>query len=288
MTHGPRSNRGIGKPLAVFLAAALASAAALLFYAKDIRRAVRESLMQSVTSSHYEILCPAGMLSQDAMSNFAMQREKLFTSLDRKLGDAASNKELRIIFDPQFAPPAGVDAAAQPYTVAGTTIRTRLVGAIPQLPATADARALLNLVWGEPGNAKISEWTTLWVAGDYHGAEIGMAAAELEQHIGHKPVAVVLGGPPDPFATAEDQTLLGAAWISQVAEFGGSETVHKLYTAKMTQPSVEEVTRILGTSPLELDRKWQMWMYAYLAGMPAMQQNSNSSMPMNMPMNGTR
>jgi hypothetical protein len=52
----------------------------------------------------------------------------------------------------------------------------------------------------------------------------------------------------------------------------------------MPKLTVEAVTQVLGTNPLELDRRWQLWMYAYLAGMPAMPQDSG--VQMNMPMSG--
>jgi hypothetical protein len=50
----------------------------------------------------------------------------------------------------------------------------------------------------------------------------------------------------------------------------------------MARPNIAAVTETLGTTPLELDRKWQLWIYAYLAGMPST--SSNSGMPMDMPM----
>ena len=99
MTKSPVHDRGIGTPLAIFSLSIAAIAAALLFFGGTIRRFVRESLMQRVTSAHYEILCPPGALSQDAMTEFATQREPLFTSLDKKVGDADSNKEIRVVFE---------------------------------------------------------------------------------------------------------------------------------------------------------------------------------------------
>jgi hypothetical protein len=54
----------------------------------------------------------------------------------------------------------------------------------------------------------------------------------------------------------------------------------------MPHPNVADVTKALGTTPLELDRKWQLWMYAYLAGMPSMPHDSST--PMDMPMGGNR
>ena len=138
------------------------------------------------------------------------------------------------------------------------------------------------MAWGKPGNAQIARWIANWLVGDWHGAEIGMAAAQVEQKLGHKKLATLLGDPGSEISSPDDRTLLGAAWISEIAEFGGADAVQKLYTAQMPHPNVAEVTNTLGTTPLELDRKWQLWMYAYLAGMPPMPQDS--SMPMNMPM----
>ena len=164
----------------------------------------------------------------------------------------------------------------------GTSIRTKLNGQIPKLPAAADAEALLSVAWGKRGNPQIARWVANWLLGDWRGAEIGMAAAQVEQRLGHKTVDALLRNPAREIVSSEDLTLLGSAWISEIAEFGGTDAVRKLYSAKMAQPSLAAVTAALATTPLELDRKWQMWMYAYLAGMPAMQQESD--MPMNMPM----
>ena len=95
-----------------------------------------------------------------------------------------------------------------------------------------------------------------------------MAAAELEQRAGHKQVASLLGQSSDVGISPQDRALLGAAWVNAIAEFGGPAEVRKLYSAKMTKLDVAEVTKALGTTSMELERKWQMWMYAYIAGMP--------------------
>jgi hypothetical protein len=286
MTATAQSVRGSSKPLAIFSLGIAAAAVALLFFGGTLRRFVRESLMQRVTSAHYEILCPPDALSQEAMTSFATQREPLFTALDKKLGDADSNLEIRVVFDPAFSAPPPDETGQQPYSVTGTTIRTKLNGRIPQLPAAADAEALLHAAWGKPGNAQLARWTAIWLVGEWRGAEIGMAAAQVEQKLGHKKVAILLGDPGGEISSPEDLALLGAAWISEIAEFGGTSAVRKLYAAKMSHPNVAEVTKALGTTPLELDRKWQLWMYAYLAGMPSMPHDSG--MQMEMPMAGSR
>ena len=285
MTAKAPSERGFIKPLAIFSLCIAAIVVAVAFYGATLRHFVRESLMQRVTSAHYKILCPPGTLSPNTMAEFAKQREPLFTALDKKLGDADSNAEIRIVFDSNFPWPPPGDLGQQSYSVTGTTIRTNLTGQTPQLSAAADAEALLFAAWGKPGNAQLSRWTTIWLVGEWRGAEIGMAAAQVEQRLGHKNVASLLVDPGGEISSPDDRTLLGAAWISEIAEFGGADAVRKLYAAKMPRPNIAEVTKALGTTPLELDRKWQLWIYAYLAGMPSMPHDSG--MPMNMPTAGS-
>jgi hypothetical protein len=111
-----------------------------------------------------------------------------------------------------------------------------------------------------------------------------MAAAQVEQRLGHKKVASVLLNPASEIPSPDDQNVLGAAWVSEISEFGGTDAVRKLYATKMPHPNIDDVSKALSTTPLELDRKWQLWMYAYLAGMPSARRDSG--MPMNMPMGG--
>ena len=280
------SERGFGKPLAIFVLSLMAIVVVIFFWGSILRRFVRESFMQRVTSTHYEILCPPGALSQETMTKFATQREPLFAALDKKVKDADSNVEIRIVFDPSFPVPLSDDTSRPPYSVSGTTIRTRLNGQNPQLPAAADAQAMLSPAWGKPGNGQIARWTAIWLVGQWRGAEIGMAAAQVEQRLGHKNLASLLTDPGGEISSSDDRDVLGAAWISEIDEFGGIDAVQKLYAAKMAHPNVADVTKALGTTPLELDRKWQLWMYAYLAGMPAGPRDSGlqMEMPMNMPM----
>ncbi|HEY2645464.1 MAG TPA: hypothetical protein VGI34_00735, partial [Candidatus Acidoferrales bacterium] len=247
----------------------LAILVALYFFGGALLQFGRESLMRRNTSAHYEILCPPAALSVKSATEFASDRETLFARLNKKLGDPASNAEIRIVFNPDFSNQQSSRSDMRPYSVSGTTIRARLDGRIPVLPASADAEALLNAAWGKAGNPQIARWTVDWLVGEWRGMEIGMAAAQVEQKIGHKNVASVLGEPPTGISSSDDQTLLGAAWISEVAEFGGPAAVRKLYSEKMPKLTIAEVTKALNTTPLELDRKWQLWMYAYLAGMPA-------------------
>jgi hypothetical protein len=256
--------------------------AILVVFAGALRQFIHESFMQRVTSAHYEILCPPGALTQDAMTQFASQRESLFTTLDGKLRDAGSDTEIRVIFNTDSSTPADAASAPQPYTVAGTTIRTKLSGRTPQLDPAADAEALLHVAWGKPGNPEVARWVAMSLAGESQGEDLGMAAAGAEQRLGHKKVSSLLEAHSTEISSPSDRAILGAAWVSEIVEFGGPAAVRKLYSAKFTDFNEAEVAQILGTTPAELERKWQLWMYAYLAGMPP----ASNSMPANMRMRG--
>lgn len=282
MTGNIKSRSGFSRWSAAVVLCLAGLAAALVFFARPLRQLIRESFMERVTSAHYEILCPPGVISPEAMRQFASERESLFTLLDRKLGDAGSNAEIRIIFYPDSLAPVPTAGSPQPYVVTGTTIRTKINGLTPQLDSAADAEALLHVAWGNPGNSRMGEWAAIWLVGERHGQELGMAAAAVEQRLGHKRVSSLLDPSSSDISSREDRALLGAAWLSEIAELDGIAEVRKLYSAKIPALDVAEVTKTLGTTPLELDRKWQMWMFAYLAGMPSAP--NSMTMPMGMPM----
>lgn len=275
------SERGFAVRKAASIVLFASMIALVVFFAGPLRRFLHESFMQRVTSAHYEILCPPGALTQDAMSQFASQRESLFTTLDGKLRDAGSNSEIRVIFDSNSSV-ADAASAPQPYTVTETTIRTKLNGRTPQLDPAADAEALLHVAWGKPGNPEVARWAAMSLAGEWRGEDLGMAAAGAEHRLGHQKVSSLLEIHSGGISSPSDRALLGAAWVSEIVEFGGPAAVRKLYSAKVADFNEPEVAQILGTTPAELERKWQLWMYAYLAGMPA----ASSSMPMNMKMEG--
>jgi len=282
MTARRPCERGFAKSPALALIVSAAVIVALYFFGGAILQFARESFMRRTTFAHYEILCPPWALSQKSATEFASEREILFLRLNRKIGNAASSARIRIIFNPDFSNQQSSRTDARPYSVTGTTIRARLDGRIPVLPAAADAEAILDGAWGKPGNAQITRWIAMWLAGQSNGTDLGMAAAQVEQRLGHKKIESLLSDPGGEIASTRDRDTLGAAWIAEIAEFGGTDDVRKLYSAVMPHPNIAEVTATLGTTPLELDRKWQLWIYSYLAGMPSMP--SDSAMPMDMPM----
>jgi hypothetical protein len=276
------SQRGFSKWSAAVILVLAALCAVFPFFARPLRRFIRESFMQRVTSAHYEILCPPGAMKPEVMRDFAAQREPLFTILNQRLNGAGSNAEIRIIFYPDASALAATEGAAAPYEVTGTTIRTIFNGPPAQLDPAADAEALLHVAWGNPGNPRIGEWAGTWLVGEWRGEELGMAAAAVEQRLGHKTVSSLLDSTSRQIPSRKDRTLLGAAWLSEIADLDGPAEVRKLYLSRIPALDVAQVTKALGTTSLELDRKWQMWMYSYLAGMPAAPNATN--VPMEMPM----
>src|ERR1019366_5885333 len=227
MINNRISERGFSKLGAALAVACTVLIVAAIFAAGHLRRLIRESLMERVTSAHYEILYPPGAMAQETMTQFASQRESLFTTLDRKLDGAGANARLKLIFDPDFTAAPATASIAPPYIVDGTTVRTKLSGSIPRLDSAADAEALLHAAWGRPGNRLMGSCTPIWLVDDWHGEELGMAAAEAEQRLGHEKVANIftqqLGGVSQP----QDSVLLGGAWLKQVAELARPAQVRK-------------------------------------------------------------
>ena len=280
MSENEQSAHRSSKRLTVTVLTLAALVAILAFFARPLARFIEESRMQSVTSAHYEILSPRGAPSPEAMRQFVSRRESLFTALDKKLGDSAASAKVRIIF---YRDSSALMLAAnehQPYLVTGTTIRTKLTGQTPLLDSSADGEAILYAAWGKPGNPRIRQWAGMALVGEWHGEELGMAAAGAEQRLGQEKLSTLLNPGSREISSPGDRALLGAAWVSEIAEFGGATDVRKLYSAKNPNFDESEAAKTLGTTPMELDRKWQLWMYAYLAGMPS----ASPSMPMNMQM----
>src|SRR5580658_8223121 len=134
MSENPLSGRGFREPLAIFSLCVAAVVIALFFFGAGLRQFVRESFMQRVTSAHYEILSPRGVLPPDALMDFATQREPLFAAIEKKLGGAGSNIKIRIVFDPEFrALPQADGIPMRLYSVSATTIRTALNEETPRL-----------------------------------------------------------------------------------------------------------------------------------------------------------
>jgi hypothetical protein len=273
-----RRSPGVWIILGIFFLALLVR---MLGFSNPLRRWIRESRVQRTDSAHYQVSYPAGAILPEALHQFLSQRESVFATLNERLGGRASSALLRIIFDPEFSPKVSGRSAAEFYSVDKLTIRTRLNGSAPVLDSAADAEAMLFAAWGKSGNPLIAQWTAVWLVGTRRGQELGMAAAEVQQKLGHTTLSNLLDQPSGN-SSDRDRAILGAAWLSEVAEIAGPAQVHKLYSASLTRLDLAEVTQALGTSAPELEREWQLWIDAYIAGMPAA--SHSMTMPMGTPM----
>jgi hypothetical protein len=251
-----------------------------LSISNPLRHWVHESRVQRTASAHYQVSYPAGAIRQEGLQQFLSQRESLFATLNERLGGKASRARLRIIFDPEFSPKVSEPSAAESYTVDRLTIRARQNASVPELDSAADAEAMLTAAWGKPGNPLIAYWTAVWLVGKWRGQDLGTAAAEVQQKLGHTTLSNLLEQPSGN-SSAGNHALLGAAWLSEVAELAGPAQVHKLYSALLTRLNLAEVAQVLGASPPELERGWQLWLDAYIAGMPAAARSM--TMPESMP-----
>ncbi len=283
MTGKDFSERGFAKLAAAFTLILAALVLIAVFFGRPLQRYIRESRMQRATSAHFEILTPPGAVSEQSMTQFIAQQESLFTKLARKLGAADAKLKARIIFDSESPAAAETPGASPSYTVSGSTIQTNLTGSAPQLDPAAVAQVLLQNIWGRPGNARIARWTAMALVGEQKGEELGMAAAKVDQRLGHRKVASLLDNPGKQILP-EDLAILGAAWINSIVDIAGPSEIRKLYSTSMPDATMTEVTKVLDTTPAEVERKWQLWIYSYVAGMPAM--SRDSAPPMNMPMPG--
>lgn len=267
---------------ALFLTAALANAG-------DLRRWVSELQMVRATSEHYEVFCQPNAFSKAFLAKFAADREGVYASLAGRLG-VGSKKfiRLRIILYPDLASKSAATGTARAYSVDDTTIRAVLGGAETHLDPAADAEALLGETWGEPANNRIASWSARWLVGEWRGEELGMAAAELEQKLGHRTVRNLLDPRLDGVFSPLVRNPLGGAWLTEIAEAGGSAAVRRLYTLPLASPDpAADAAKALGSTPPELERRWQMWIDAYTIGMPAspgglmpgMETSGNMTMP---------
>ena len=282
-----KQSRAVAGGAATALVVALL-AGALLIGGAPARRAWRQSRMQRAASAHYLVMASPRLASSQALERFASGREAVFAPLDSKLGARASDARIKIIFDEhfdeEFAPDPETAGAPREYEVLGAEIRAKPSGTTLELDPAADAAAILHAVWGRPASPVIARWAAIGLTGQWRGEDLGIAAARVAQKFGHQTIAALVqpaieappagspspAGPPSALLaplSEQDRALMGGAWMSAVAELGGAAAAHKLYS-KLPAPDPVEAANLLGTTPAELERTWQMWIYAHLIGLP--------------------
>jgi len=273
--------------------AAIASAIVLttgLANAGDLRRWVSEMQMVRATSEHYEVFCQPNAFSKTFVAKFAADRESVYALLSGRLGvDPKNSIRLRVILFPDFESKSAATGTTSAYSVDDTTIRAVLGGAETQLDPAADAEALLDAVWGEPANNRVANWSARWLAGESRGQELGMAAAKLDQTLGHRTVRNLLDAGLDGVFSPLERNPLGGAWLTEIAEIGGGAAVRRLYNLPLSSSDpAADAAKALGSTPSELERRWQTWIDAYAigmpasraGGMPAMEMPADATMPM--------
>jgi len=264
---------------------------AALINSQSLRRWYAESTMSSLSSAHYEIYSPRGAFTPAQLNDFVTARENIFNEMTAKLHSPPGKTRLRMVLYPSFPSIAEATGAMRAHTVSGTTVRAVLGGSISQVDPAADAQALLHALWGQPSSERMGKWTARWLAGEWEGGDVSDAAAMLDRNTGHRTLAQLLDPGLDGVISPLIREPMGAAWIASVADQGGVESVRKLYLVKSSNPTAAELAAALGIAPQELERRWQLWLYAYQAAMPTSSTNSpgstmqmSMSMPMDMPM----
>ena len=165
MTAMSHPSASFSKPPAIFSLGGAAVPSHFTFLA-PLRRFARESLMHRVTSAHYEILCPPGAVP-DTMKEFATQQRISFHTLDKKLGDAGRMRKFASS-STRFPIASACESGQRPYSVSGTTIRTKLKGLVPSFPTRPTPKRSFT----QPGasrETRKSPVDAMWLVGEWRG-----------------------------------------------------------------------------------------------------------------------
>jgi hypothetical protein len=261
---------------------------AALLNSQTLRRWYAERTMSRVESAHYEVLSPPGSFTPEQLNDFVTAREALLNEMAGRLQVPLGKTRLRVILYPDFPSMADVTGVMHAFTVNGATVRAVLGGSVAQVDAAADAQALLHVLWGVPASERMDRWTARWLAGEWDGGDISEAAAMLDRETGHRTLDQLLDPRLDSVISPLIREPMGGAWIASVADQGGPEAVRKVYRTNSSAPTAADLAAALGTTPQELERRWQMWLYAYQAGVPTTASTGSGGtslqMPMTMPM----
>ncbi|HYB61558.1 MAG TPA: hypothetical protein VEH50_08775 [Methylomirabilota bacterium] len=255
-----------------------------LLNSQALRRWYGERTMSRVDSAHYEVLSPPGAFTTEQISDFVAARETLLNDMAGRLHISAGKVRLRVIIYPDFPSMTAATGSRHANTVNGITVRAVLGGSIQQVDPAADAQALLHALWGVPSSERLDRWTARWLAGEWDGGDVSEAAAMLDRNTGHRSLVQLLNPQLDGVISPLIREPMGGAWIASIADQGGVETVRRLYRSKTSDPTAANLAASLGTTPQELERRWELWLYAYQAGMPTAATPSSAGSSMRMPM----
>ncbi|HJY88292.1 MAG TPA: hypothetical protein VKE24_15775 [Candidatus Acidoferrales bacterium] len=226
-----------------------------------------ERNLRRFSSSHHQVLYDPGAFSADFIRQFAQERERILAAETRRLNlspnpsgtGRASPIHLRIVLYPDLSSFRKATGIERTYGVEGTTIRAVLGGYIKEVDPAADAAALLNAAWGRAGSPRMGDWAAEWLAGEWHGRTVDDCAAQIEREQGHYLLAQLVANNSDAFLSPLVRTPLGAAWMGTVVRRSGLEAVHKLYSAKLSEPNTASLAALLDTRPADLEQEWHDW-----------------------------
>jgi len=264
---GPQEETTLGVGRAIAL---LAVAACLFFGFQQANRAevlLHERGLATYATPHYEIRYDPRSFPVESVRALGEERERVMETLLGRLrfaGDSlerqfADNLRVRVVLYPDFASKQMATGNDLPHTTEGTTIRALLGGYVERLDPAADAAAVLYGAWGEPGSRLVAEWVARLLAGEWRGRTIEEWAGQIEAEIGHYPLGTLLNDAPEDSISPLVRMPLGAAWIRLIYDQYGLAGVRKLYSAPDPSLALDEVGRILGAQPLELETSWARW-----------------------------
>ncbi len=259
--HALRNGGALGALCAsVALGAALAEAPRIPSW-------LTERNLRRFSSSHHQILYDPQAFSADFIRQFAQERERILAAETGRLNlspnpsgtRSASPIHLRVVLYPDLSSFRKATGIQRTYGVEGTTIRAVLGGYIKEVDPAADAAALLNAAWGRPGSLRMGDWAAQWLAGEWRGRTLDDWAAQIEGEEGHYLLGQLVANTSDAFLSPLVRSPLGAAWMGTVFRRSGLEAVHKLYSAKLSEPNTASLAALLDTRPAELEQEWHEW-----------------------------
>ena len=242
--------------------AAICISAALyagLHESPSLKMWLAETRLERSSFTHYEILYDPQSFSSEFIGKFATAREALLANLARRLNASLDHARLRVILYSSLQAKRSATGNSQPYLVEGQTLRAVLGGSVAEVDPAADAAALLDAGWGPLGSARIGEWVSRWLAGEWRGRTLEQWAGQIEREGGHYTLAQLADHSSDGYLSPLVRNPLGGAWVGTVFDRLGLPAVRKLYGTKLADMNLGSLARLLGAEPSQLEQDWKQW-----------------------------
>jgi hypothetical protein len=237
--------------------------------AGEWRTRIAEQRLERLATEHYEILYDPAAFPRETVEALGAERERILARLAARLGADADEVRIRLILYPSFIAKRAATRNDRAFTVSGNTIRAVLHGYVQNVDPAADATALLQAKWGEPGSAVVGGWVARWLANEYRGRPLEDAVAQIGRARDAISVADLLNGAPDGMLSPLVREPLGAAWIGRIHDEFAMAGVRKVYAAGASEPTLDPIATHLGTSPERMEAAWKTKMLAAANGTTA-------------------